>query len=212
MDVKQLWSLQVCVAGYCSFQIRVQCRLIVGWTGQSMRAATVETSMVGSERIAMLDGKQAFSQVHLKHNNQLVRLLSPQKWRVMNIWLLLHDDLALVCAFVVAVRTRSIIKSSVKIITLSKYQVQQTLSAVFRNKNYLFSMCQGETKNCCICDWYISFELDIQLGCRHLYTDKFVLYFESWLLRINKAKVAKWWGEAKNWNVIGNDMARGPGL
>ena len=38
-------------------------------------AATVETSMVGYARIVILDGKQAFSQV----NNQLVRLLSPQK-------------------------------------------------------------------------------------------------------------------------------------
>ena len=208
MDVKQLWSLQVCVAGYCSFQIRVQCRLKVGWTGQSMRAATVETSMVRSVRIVNFDGIQAFSQVHLKHNNQLVRLLSPQKWRVMNIWLLLHDDLALVCAFVVAVRTRSIIKSSVKIITLSS---ASSFKCNIQNQNYLLSMCQGETKNCFLCEWYFSFELDMQLGCRHL-THQFVLYFESWLLRINKAKVAKWWGEAKNWNVMGNDMARGPGL
>ena len=123
-----------------------------------MRAATVETSMVRSARIVNFDGKQAFSQIHLKHNNQLVRLLSPQKWRVMNIWLLLHDDLALVCAFVVAVRTRSIIKSSVKIITLSS---ASSFKCNIQNQNYLLSMCQGETKNCFLCEWYMSFELDI---------------------------------------------------
>ena len=44
-----------------------------------MRAATVETSMVGSARIVNLDGKQAFSQVHLKHNYQLVRLGKPSR-------------------------------------------------------------------------------------------------------------------------------------
>ena len=46
---------------------------------RAINADTVETSMVGYARIVILDGKQAFSQVHLKHNNQLVRLLSPQK-------------------------------------------------------------------------------------------------------------------------------------
>ena len=41
---------------------------------QAINAATVETSMVGYARIVILDGKQAFSQVQLKRNNQLVRL------------------------------------------------------------------------------------------------------------------------------------------